>query len=299
MTDLLAVELSRFWSRRLFRGLVILAMLGLITAGVIALVVSDDANDEAAIRAQTEAQVQQCLDSFEGGPGLPPEVAEDPRAFCEENVFIQDPRFPYNDMPEILQGLGVPFLMIAWLIGASFVGAEWNHRTMTTSLTWEPRRVLLFAAKLVALLIGVFIVLVLLQLFVLVAFLPAGLTVGNMEGIDGGWWRDLFEQIGRSGGVAALTAALGMSLAMIGRNTAAALGFGFVYFAVVESLIRVYKGEWADWLVSDNIALVLIGERVDVFGMSHGVVEGVLLLSMYVGLVSLAALALFKRRDLA
>jgi hypothetical protein len=90
-----------------------------------------------------------------------------------------------------------------------------------------------------------------------------------------------------------------MSLAMIGRNTAAALGVGFVYFAIVESLVRAFRPQWSDWLVSDNIALVLLGNRAEVFGMGHSVTEGVLLLAVYGGAMFLVALGFFKRRDLA
>ena len=300
MSKLLGVELGRFWSRRLFRALAILAMLALVTAGVIALLVSDGAEDAAArIEAERQAQIEDCVSSFEGARGLPPEIGDDPEAFCAEQVFVSDPRFPYNDMTGILQGLGIPLLMIGWLVGASFVGAEWHNRTMTTMLTWEPRRARLFLAKLIALAIGVALMLLLLQLFTLLAFLPAGLFVGNMSGIDGGWWADLAGQIARTCGVGVLASVFGISLAMIGRNTAAALGIGFVYLAVIESLIRGFKPEWTDWLLGDNLALVLIAEAENVFGVGHSVGEGTLLLIAYAGGLFVLALAFFKRRDLA
>lgn len=300
MSRLLSVELGRFWSRRLFRVLMILAMLALVTAGVIALFVSDSAENAAArIEAERQAQIESCVSSFEGAQDLPPEIADDTESFCAEQVFVEDPRFPYNDMTGILQGLGIPLLMIGWLVGASFVGAEWHNRTMTTMLTWEPRRARLFIAKLIAVVIGVTLMLAFLQLFALLAFLPAGVFVGNMSGIDGAWWADLFGQVARTCGVGVLVAAFGISLAMIGRNTAAALGVGFVYLAVIESLIRGFKPEWTDWLLGDNLALVLIAEAENVFGMGHSVGEGTVLLIAYAAGLFLVALAFFKRRDLA
>jgi ABC-type transport system involved in multi-copper enzyme maturation permease subunit len=300
MSRLLRVELGRFWSRRLFRVLAVLAMLALVTAGVIALLVSENAEDPVArIEAERQAQIDDCVRSFEGATDLPPEIADDPEGYCAETVFVQDPRFPYNDMTGILQGLGIPLLMIGWLVGASFVGAEWHNRTMTTMLTWESRRARLFVAKLIALTIGVTLMLALIQLFALLAFLPAGLFVGNMSGIDGAWWTDLFSQVARTCGVGVVAAVFGISLAMIGRNTAAALGVGFVYLAVVESLIRGFKPEWTEWLLGDNLALVLIAEAENIFGMGHSVGAGVLLLIAYAGGLFLLALAFFKRRDLA
>jgi len=300
MSNLLGVELGRFWSRRLFRVLALLAVVALVAAGVIALLVSDSGDDAAArIEGERQRQIDDCVRSFEGATDLPPEIGDDPESFCSDQVFVEDPRFPYDDMPGILQGLGVPLLMLGWLVGASFVGAEWHHRTMTTTLTWEPRRARLLVAKLIALTIGVVLLLLLLQLFVLLAFLPAGTLVGNMSGIDGGWWRDVAEQIVRSCGLGALAAAFGLSLAMIGRNTAAALGFGFVYLAVVESLIRGFRPQWTDWLLGDNLALVLVGSRANVFGMSHSPAEGALLLTAYAAALFVVALGFFKRRDLA
>ena len=301
MTDLLAVELKRFWSRRLFRVLAILFMLALLVSGVVALFVSDgDAEAVARAEAERQRQMDQCMEFWQGeGAGdLPPEV-EDVQDFCESQTFVQDPRFPYNDMPGLLEGLAVPFLMLGWLIGASFVGAEWNHRTMTTMLTWEPRRSRLLVTKLIALIVGVFVVTLLVQAFTMLAFLPAGLAVGNMEGMDGSWWRDVVEQALRTGGLGVFASVFGMSLAMLGRNTAAALGFGFVYLAVVETLIRGFRPEWADWLLGDNLALVLVGSQAQVFGMSHSVAEGALLLAFYAAGLFLVALAFFKRRDLA
>jgi len=38
---------------------------------------------------------------------------------------------------------------VAWVIGASSIGAEWQARSITTLLTWEPRRARVLAAKVV------------------------------------------------------------------------------------------------------------------------------------------------------
>ena len=49
--------------------------------------------------------------------------------------------YSVDDLRGTLQGTTVPLVMASWLLGASFIGAEWRAGTVTTLLTWEPRRV--------------------------------------------------------------------------------------------------------------------------------------------------------------
>ena len=49
----------------------------------------------------------------------------------------------------------MPVVAAAWLLAASFVGAEWHAGTMGTLLTWEPRRLYVLGAKVAALTEGV------------------------------------------------------------------------------------------------------------------------------------------------
>ena len=102
----------------------------------------------------------------------------------------------------------------------------------------------------------------------------------------------------RSSALAALAAVLGFSLATIGRNTAAALGVGFAYLAVVESLVRGFKPLWADWLVGDNVALFIVGPA-DVTHLTHSQAAAGLLLLGYGAIVAVLALAVFRRREVA
>jgi len=75
----------------------------------------------------------------------------------------------------------------------------------------------------------------------------AGAVVDHRERelIDGSaWWWGLVGGVTRSAVLTGLAAALGASLAMIGRNTAVALGAAFVYLNVVEGVLRA----WKPWL---------------------------------------------------
>ena len=49
-----------------------------------------------------------------------------------------------------------------------------------------------------------------------------------------------------------LAALLGFGLTNLTRNTGAALGIGFVYFAILETAIRILRPVWEPWLLSNN-----------------------------------------------
>ena len=147
MIRLLSVELRRLMARRIFIVLTVLVLAGLTVAGVGTYIASDDSPQAiAASRDQRAAEIEGCVAQTRAGveagtDNYPPLARQDPVAFCEQEVWSTDPRFPYRDIPWILASFGVPLLALAWLIGATSVGAEWHNRTMTTMLTWEPRRV--------------------------------------------------------------------------------------------------------------------------------------------------------------
>ena len=157
-------------------------------------------------------------------------------------------------------GTSVMIVILGWVIGASAVGAEWHYRSMTTLLTWEPRRIRVLVAKLLAAILMAFVISMFLQLWLLASLTPAAALRGTTEGVDAAWFFDTVELMARIGLVAAVGAAMGAALAFIGRNTAAALGAGFAYLAIVEGLIRGLKPAWQKWLIGDNAAIVIGGE---------------------------------------
>lgn len=204
----------------------------------------------------------------------------------------------FTDLKWMLASLGVIFMMLGWLLGASAVGAEWTPRTMMSLLTWEPRRARVLVAKVVSVTVIVWFWILLLQMFFTAVVLPSGWLHGTMEGVDGAWWTDYGALMLRIAGVSVMAAVLGFSLAAIGRNTAAALGIGFVYLAVVEGLIRGFRPQWIDWLVGDNAALLIIG-REDVTHLGHSQAAAGLLLLSYCMVVFIAALWVFRAREVS
>ncbi|MGH2701050.1 MAG: hypothetical protein ACRDJ2_04645 [Actinomycetota bacterium] len=212
--------------------------------------------------------------------------------------FASDPPFRYEEMIWIVFSLAFPLSMLAWLVGASAIGAEWHSRGITTTLTWEPRRNRVLFAKLVAVCSVAFAWILLLQLVFSLAMLPAGAIRGTMEGVDRTWLADQTWTFLRVGAGAALAAGLGLSLATIGRNTAAAFGAGMAYLIAVEGLIRGLKPSWSEWLIGDNFALFLIGPQ-EVNHLDRSQLMAAALLLVYGAVVATIALVTFRKREIA
>lgn len=304
MKPLIAVELRRLLGRRLLLGLTALAVVGFAIAGLAAYAASDDSPRAVAEAAlERERVMRECVANVERqrstgpAPSTAP-AAVDPQEFCDEQVWVADPRFRYSDITWILGTLAIPLMMLAWLIGASFIGAEWHSRSLTTLLTWEPRRVRVLGAKALAVIAVLFLWALLLEILLAGALYPAGEFEGSMAGVNGQWFRDLFELMLRVGAMAAGAGLMGLSLATIGRNTAAAFGVGFLYLSAVEGLIRAFRPSWRDWLIGDNVGMFVIGSEA-AGGLGQSRVGAGFLLLAYIAIAVASAAAVFRAREVA
>lgn len=300
MIALIKVELHRLLARRLFLALSAFVIAGFTIAAVLTFLTSDNSPEAvSAVDEQRRLLTQQCVDSFESGRGNPAgKEPGDIRSICEEEVWVEQPGLVYTEVQWILMSMGVPLIMLAWLLGASFIGAESNNRTLTSTLTWEPRRVRVLAAKALSLVAIAFLWIVVLQTFLAGVLYPAAFFRGSLAGVDGPFWMDLAAGAGRVGVMGMVASLMGFSLATAGKNTAAALGIGFAQLAIVEGLIRAFKPSWSEWLIGDNLSLFLLGaEDVNHLAHSQGA-AGALLVTYALGLL-LIATALFTRRELS
>jgi ABC-2 type transport system permease protein len=302
MIALFAVEWRRVLARRLVRVSAALAVVAVLAAGAIAFLVSRDTDAASLAQAQAarQVEVQRCIaGQLEG---VPADVPADHRAeFCERGFIppVPDRRFHHEGHPEILVGTSGFAIILGWLVGASLVGAEWHAGTMATLLTWEPRRVRVLVAKLVAAGTLVFALAVVLQILLGVALLPAGLLRGTTDGIDSDWLRSLGGVGLRVAAVSVVGATMGLSIATIGRNTAAALGIAFGYLAIVENAIRGLRPNWSPWLLGDNVVVVITNQTQNTPLVGRSALEAATLVACYALALLAAALFAFRRRDIA
>ena len=129
------------------------------------------------------------------------------------------------------------------------------------------------------------------------ALTPTAAFKGTTAGLDGDWWRELAGVVVRVTTLAGLGCILGFSVAAIGRNTAAALGAGFAYLAIVENLVRALKPQWGRWLITDNAFLLISGESPGSHFTGRGIVGAGVLLACYAGALFAVGLLLFRTRD--
>ena len=199
--------------------------------------------------------------------------------------------FSMANAPEFLKGTASFLAIAGWVIGASMIGAEWQTGTMTTLLTWEPRRLRVLVAKTIAVAVGVFVMVFALELI----FTGLLSLVAVTRGSTGGAQASLLGLDARVAGLAAFGAVLGLGLAGITRNTAAALGISFVYLAIVEALLRGFFPGWAPWLLGDNGTTFLLGG--DSLAIGRTMLTSALVLVTWCGALLVGAAGSFLARD--
>ena len=328
---LLRAETHRFGARRFIQLLLALALLAyLVIVGLLGALHFGRVTD--ADRAQAQRQVdqlvaeqnqyrEQCLK----GP-RPPGTPEDatPDQWCGPALTAQDipvdqflPHTPFVFADGVPVGLLLVTSAVAalfFLIGATWIGAEWSARTLMALLFWETRRWRVLGAKLAVLTGAAVAATGITALIWLGTARLLAATRGSMGTLPAHFWREFAAQSGRSALLVIWAALLGFAVAHLTRGTGAALGVAFLYFAILEPAIGAFRPGWAPWLLNTNISALVTpgGTKIYLpdpgvgaqgqFEQMREVVIGNLHGGLVLGAVVLVILALggwlFRRRDL-
>ncbi len=329
MLGLLRAEVRRLTSRRLTRILGGLALLVVLLVEGRVFTESNRDLDAARRRAEQqasgytdEASFRELCESMKAGDAVPIEVdCASPEArqyvmgqnmFGSPEDYYRDPRLLGRQaLPDGARAVAVGVAILAFLVGASFVGADWHHGTMQALLFWEPRRPRVLLAKALALVaVAVAFAAALQAVVYALTFLTAA-TRGSTEGVTAGLQMSVLLTALRGMIVVAVTALLGYAVSGLARITAASLGVAFVYFVIVENVLRGYRPGWRRYLFSENVTAVLL-KRIEItppeavmygdMGMGYtpqylGGVRGVVTLAVYMALLLGAFFVTFTRRD--
>jgi len=231
---------------------------------------------------------------------IPP--GESLQSFCEANIStapLPNPEYPLVHIRDAILGVLGFLIVLALVLGATFIGAEWHAGSMATLLTWEPRRARVFAAKAAAAAIFVILATLALLTFLALALLPAALFRGTTAGADGGWLLSTVGLALRGSVIASAAAVIGLAVASLGRNTAAALGGAFVYFAILEPFTRALRPKWQPWLLSDNVATFVLAHAPDGATFTRSPIVAALWLGVITIALAGASLLAFQRRDVS
>ena len=309
MIGLLSSEWLRMRSRRLVKVLAVLALLGIVVAVVIGAVQSQQPSADELARAERRADraYDSCVAEDAFGVVEPGADVEDfCRAESDPSIFLNEQPLRLSGLPEILQGTAFVAILIGLVIGASSVGASWQTGTMTTILTWEPRRarvflvraavVVLGASALIAILLGVFL-----------ALFWVATSLRGLTDTPEGWASEVAGVVARVSVLAGAASIIGGAIAMLGRNTAAALGGVFVYLAVFESIVRGLRPALGRIMLGDNITTVVIGHDLRIFydvtetgaplSVTITPVRAAVVVAVYALVLMAAAAIAFRARD--
>ena len=240
--SLYKAETRRLTKRRFTRWLVLGSLLVLVAVAIGTAFTNEKvgaaqvASAEAQARADYETSLRAAeteLRRCQAAPGTP-DAANFP-ADCNE---IYQPRpedfqaqwympstFDFQEnFGAMITTYAAILALAAFVIGASFVGAEWSTGGMMNLLLWRPQRLKVLGTKLAAFLaalaaLAVVVAVVWTLVFVLIANLR-----GSMDGMTSGAWQSVALTELRALVLILAAGAVGFGLASLGRTTALALG---------------------------------------------------------------------------
>jgi hypothetical protein len=204
---------------------------------------------------------------------------------------------------------------LAFLVGGTFVGAEWSSRSIVALLFWETRRPRVMGAKLLVAAGATAVLGVLMQALWLGLAGLLQAVAGDGISPPAGFWAELSAAQGRGVLLTVLAGLLGFGLTNLLRNTGAATGVAFVYVVIVETAVRALKPAWQPWLLTDNAAALVLPDGLtlswadqgvdDLGSPTYGTVEylvsngqAAVYLTVVTAVVVGVGVVLFSRRDL-
>jgi ABC-type transport system involved in multi-copper enzyme maturation permease subunit len=199
-------------------------------------------------------------------------------------------------LPDLLKSVSFILIVIGIVIGASSAGADWQSGSLATLLTWEPRRARVFFIRLLVVCVTVFVVAVALEGLLALLFAIVANTRGTTVSADG-VGRATAGAMLRVGAVASIGSILGVSIAMLGRSSMAAVGAVFVYLAVVENLLRGLYPSLTKWTFAVSAVVLVDGNPAHVFNQIITVDRAVVTVFVYLAVIAVAGFVSFRIRD--
>lgn len=195
--------------------------------------------------------------------------------------------------------------IMAFVFGASFIGADLKSGMLEHLLTWEPRRGRLLGARLIG---GGMVTAAVVA--VLYAFLTAALYVlailrDGTEGVDQEWWLGVLSGIGRACLVGVALFAMGVALATIMNSSVGAIVSFVIYSFVVEGVLVFLPVVWR-WLPLVNTSAFsgASGVRLEPLDFlseetHHSYWWAGLIMAGYAVALVIPAILIFRRRDIS
>ncbi len=212
----------------------------------------------------------------------------------------------------LLEPLAALLPVMAFVLGASYVGADLKTGMIEQLLTWEPRRHRLVAARTVACFVGTTILAIALAIFMTALLYGLAAATGTTEGADSAFWTNVVFAIGRTGISVGLFSLIGLGLTLlVDSSLGSIVGFLIYWFIIEGFLLSVFLPRVAVWLPVTNSSAFSTGGDVErIVGSAfseqgpetvrhHGYIAAGIILAAWVALSLVAGALTFERRDIA
>ncbi len=215
------------------------------------------------------------------------------------------------EAPNILAILANLLPIMAFVIGASYFGADAKSGMIEQILTWEPRRLRLLGARTVSSLVGVGVIGAILAVYFVALLYGLAATTGTTGGTSGELWANIAFGVLRTGLAVGLFAIFGLAITVLINNSVGSIvGFIIYWFILENFIIAVFLPRIAVYLPITNAAAFGSGNDVERItgnafseegpdlAVSHGyLLAGAILAAWVVTGLVLSAVA-FTRRDI-
>jgi hypothetical protein len=254
---LLRAELRRFFSRRVMRGAF---AFGIALATVVLVIIT--ARSEVTKGSETHQSFT--CPSPTGPPTVPDTfgtVPSDCVPQLSSTTVTHDRRVKIHDnLSDTIKGTGVAMVFVAFVIGATFIGAEFAAASVGSQLVFEPRRARVVAVKALAVGIGLAILSIALLLYIAILQGAGSSLRGVFDGLDGAWFAARAGDIGRVSAAVALAGMAAYAITVVTRRTVAAVA-GLLVIGWVSAIIGSLHN-WR-WVAKYNPTSAFIAVVVD------------------------------------
>lgn len=273
MINLIKSETRRFWSRRLMRFFpAILALLMVAGIGIAVFVIgSDDGNS----------------------PDFFADIAGGTEA------------------TGLLGPVATLLPVMAFVLGASYIGADLKTGMIEQLLTWEPRRHRLVGARTVSCFLGTAALAIALSTLMVALLYGLAAATGTTGGTTSEFWVNTVSAILRTGVASALFSLIGLGLTLVVNSSLGSIvGFVIYWFIVEGFLLQAFLPKIAVWLPITNATSFATGGDVEYIDGSifsadfdlvrhHGFIWAGVILLVWSALALVVGGYIFERRDVA
>jgi ABC-2 type transport system permease protein len=303
--ELLRSEWLRARSRRIVAVLAVGGAVGIVVGVVIGASRSDP--PPAAEVRRAEVQYRETLDVCLSGSEVEGDLHGLSREeVCRQNVrpgdFLSSDSLTLDRFLGVLEGTASLLGMMAAVLGASLVGADWSSGTMGTLLTWESRRVRILAARATVIAAVVLALAIGLQALFALAWWLATEARGTTLGSEG-WLGEVARTIARVSVMGAVLALVTAALATIARSTAGGMIGLLLAIVLLDWFARGLRPEVAAVGLIQNLTVFVSGVPASIFDSAGNRVATVtsggatVALAVWVGLLLAVGAVAFVRRD--